>query len=251
VAVVLVTGSAGAIGQPVCRELMRRGHCVRGLDRVTTPGLAEHVVVDLSERAAVCAAASGVGTVVHLAAEPNDADFSVLAGPNVLGLFHVLDAAREQGVRRVVLASSIQVLGNWSNTRRHAPASVSEASPVNHYALTKLWAEQMGEMYSRCHGLEILAVRVAFMVRNAEEALRLKQGELFDVYLSRGDVGRFFADAVEAPAVRYAVLYAVGRGGERLFDMDPARRLLGFQARDRWPEGLGFAVPEEVESASS
>ena len=208
-------------------------------------------MVDLTDRAGVRAATSGVDSVVHLAAEPNDADFSILAGPNVLGLFHVLDAAREQGVRRVVLASSIQVLGNWSNTQRRAPASTLEASPVNHYALTKLWAEQMGEMYSRCHGLEVLAVRVAFMVRNAEEALRLKQGKLFDVYLSRGDVGRFFADAIEAPPAGYAVLYAVGRGGERLFDMEPARRLLGFEARDRWPEGLGFEVPQQAAGARS
>lgn len=250
-AVVLVTGSAGAIGQPVCRELKRRGHRVRGLDRVATPELEEHVVVELTDRAGVRAAMSGVDGVVHLAAEPNDADFSVLIDPNVLGLFHVLDAARAQGVRRVVLASSIQVLGNWSDTQRRAPASVSEASPLNHYALTKLWAEQMGEMYFRCHGLEVLAVRVAFMVRNAEEALRLKQSELFDTYLSRGDVGRFFAAAIEASAVGYAVLYAVGRGGERLFDMDPARRLLGFEARDRWPDGLGFEVPGEVKRGRS
>lgn len=242
-AVVLVTGSAGAIGQPVCRELMQRGHRVRGLDRVATPGLEEHLLVDLTDRAGVLAATSGVDAVVHLAAVPDDADFSVLAGPNVLGLFHVLDAAREQGVRRVVLASSIQVLGDWFDLERPAPAKASDASPINHYALTKLWAEQMGEMYARCHGLEVLAARVAFMVRNAEEALRLRQGGLFDVYLSRGDVGRFFADGVEAPSMGYAIAYAVGRGGERLFDMDPARRLLGFEARDRWPEGLGFALP--------
>jgi uronate dehydrogenase len=244
-AFVLVTGSAGAIGQPVCEELLRRRHQVRGLDRVSTPGGVESVVVDLSDRAGVRAAMRGVDTVVHLAAHPDDADFSVLEGPNVLGLFHVLDAARLEGVRRVILASSIQALGAWWDQSRPAPAGARDGSPTNHYGLTKVWAEHMGEMYARCHGLSVIAVRVAFMVRNPAEALRLVQLGVHDMYLSRADVGRFFALGVEAPPLDFAVLYAVGVGGERWFDMEPARRLLGFEARDAWPNGLGFAVPVE------
>ena len=245
VAKVLVTGAAGAIGVPVCRELLARGHSVRGLDRLSTAELGvESVVVDIRDRAGVREATRGVECVVHLAAEPNDADFEILVGPNVSGLFHVLDAARHEGVKRVVLASSIQVLGKWWDQTRTRPASVDVASPSNHYALMKVWAEHAGEMYARCYGLSVMAVRVAFMVRNPAEAARLMQKELFDVYLSRGDVARFFAHAVEAPPLDFGVFYAVGKGGERLLDMDPAKRLLGFEARDRWPEGLGFELPE-------
>jgi nucleoside-diphosphate-sugar epimerase len=240
---VLVTGSAGAIGQPVCAELLRRGHEVRGLDRLSTPNMRDAVVVDLVDREGVRAAVQGVDSVVHLAAYPADADFALLEGPNVRGLFHVLDAARLEGVRRVILASSIQALGQWWDLSRDAPAGPRDGLPSNHYALTKVWAEHMGEMYARCYGLSILAVRIAFMVRNPAEALRLQQAKVYDMYLSRGDVGRFFAHAVEAPAFDFAVVYAVGRGGERRFDMQSARRLIGFEARDAWPEGLGFEPP--------
>ena len=160
------------------------------------------------------------------------------------GLFHVLDAARQEGLRRVVLASSIQVLGTWWEPGPR-PASTRDALPSNHYALTKLWAEQMGEMYARLYGLSVIAARVAFMARGPEEARRLVQRQLFDTYLSRGDVARFFAAAIEAPAIDFAVLYAVGVGGERLFDMEPTTRLIGFTPRDRWPEGLGFPPPLE------
>jgi uronate dehydrogenase len=243
-ALVLVTGSAGAIGQPVCRELLARGHRVRGFDRLATPGVEDAIVADLHDRAAVRAAVQGVESIVHLAAEPDDADFALLAPPNVLGLFHVLDAARLEGVPRVTLASSIQVLGKWWDRGRSRPANAADANPSNHYALTKLWAEQMGQMYSRLYGMSVIAVRVAFMVRNLDEALRLRQKELFDVYLSRGDVGRFFALAVEAPAIDFAVLYAAGAGSERMFDLEPARRLLGYEPKDRWPAGLGFELPE-------
>ena len=240
---VLVTGAAGAIGQPVCAELLRRGHQVRGLDRVSTPGVDDAVVVDLVDRQGVRAAVRGVDCIVHLAAHPDDADFGVLEGPNVRGLFHVLDAARQEGVKRVILASSIQALGQWWDMSREAPAGPRDGLPANHYALTKVWAEHMGEMYARCFGLSVLAVRIAFMVRNAAEAERLERQKVYDTYLSRGDAGRFFALAVEAQAIEFAVVYAVGAGGERRFDMEPARRLLGFEARDRWPDGLGFEPP--------
>lgn len=240
---VLVTGSAGAIGQPVCAELLRRGHRVRGLDRVATPGLDDAVLVDVGDRQAVRAAVRGVDSVVHLAAYPDDADFELLEGPNVRGLFNVLDAARREEVQRVILASSIQALGQWWDTSRSTPAGARDGLPMNHYALTKVWAEHMGEMYARCYGVSVLAVRIAFMVRDAVEARRLAEQRVFDMYLSRGDVGRFFALAVEAPAFDFAVVYAVGAGGERVFDMEPARRLLGFEARERWPEGLGFEPP--------
>ena len=169
-------------------------------------------------------------------------EIRLLEGPNVRGLFHVLDAARHEGITRVVLASSIQVLGTWWEPGAR-PASTSVAAPINHYGLTKVWAEQMGQMYARVYDLSVIAARVAFMVRGPEEAQRLARRRLFDTYLSRGDVGRFFAAAVEAPAIDFAVLYAVGAGGERLFDMEPTARLIGFTARDRWPEGLGFPPP--------
>jgi hypothetical protein len=85
------------------------------------------------------------------------------------------------------------------------------------------------------------------MVRDAAEALRLRERRQFDLYLSRADVARFCALAVEVPVIAghggFAVAYVVGKGGERLFDVDSARRLLGFEARDRWPEGLGFELP--------
>jgi uronate dehydrogenase len=248
---VLVTGSEGAIGVPVCRELLARGHRVRGLDRVAPASSAggaangfDAVRVELEDRDGVRTALRGIDTVVHLGAYPDDADFSLLEGPNVRGLFHVLDGARQEGVRRVVLASSIQVLDGWWGPTRAEPASVAIETPTNHYGLTKVWAERAGEMYARCYGMSVIAVRVAFMVRNPIEAQRLVQSQLFDAYLSRADVARFFALSVEAADIDFAVLYAVGKGGERLFDMQPARRLLGFEAEHRWPEGLGFEVPE-------
>jgi nucleoside-diphosphate-sugar epimerase len=116
---VLVTGSSGRIGRAVVNELRGRGHDVRGFDLVATPGLADMVLGDLTNVEAVRRAMQGVTSLVHLAATPDDDDFLARIVPNnIIGVHHVLEAARDAGVRRMILASSGQVV--W-NTRLTGP----------------------------------------------------------------------------------------------------------------------------------
>jgi len=239
---ILVTGSAGTVGRPVCQELLRCGHEVRGFDRHPSHELIDAVVADIADAAAVRAAVEGMDAVVHLAAQPVDAPFADLVGPNVVGLYNTFDACREAGVKRLVLASSVMTVIRRPD-RTH-PARVDEAWPGDHYALTKLWAEQMGAMYARRFGMSILAVRIGWVVRNPDEARHMLKLGIFDIYLSRADVGRFFAAAVTAKGIDFEIAYAASRGGEKVFDMEPARRLLGYEPKERWPEGLPFPLPE-------
>jgi uronate dehydrogenase len=221
---VLVTGSAGTVGRPLCDELRRRGHAVRGFDRAPTPDVADAVVADVADGAAVNAAMAGVDALVHLAAQPHDRPFPELLEPNVVGLYNVMDAGRAHAVKRVVLASSMMV--------------------VSGYALTKVWAEQMGELYARRLDMSVIAVRLGWMVRNPDEARHMLQTKVFDCYVSRADGARALATAAEAPGIKFEIVYAASRGGERVFAMEPARRVLGFEAEQRWPEGLPFPLPD-------
>ena len=92
---ILVTGSAGRIGQAVVRELTARGHCVRGFDLVPTSGVADGVTGDIADADAVLRAARGTQSLIHLAATPDDDDFlSKLVPNNIVGVHHVMEAAR-------------------------------------------------------------------------------------------------------------------------------------------------------------
>jgi uronate dehydrogenase len=235
---VLVTGSAGAIGRPVCAELDAGGHEVRAFDLRATPGAKDAVVGDVADREAVRRATEGMDAVVHLAAIPTDAPFPALLGPNVLGVHHVLEAACEHGVRRVVLTSTVQTVGPES---RVGLVKAERRAPGNHYALTKIFAEEMGAMAARKHGLSIIVPRVAWMVRDMGEAKRMIELGAYDVYLSPRDAARFFRIAVEAQGIDFAVMFVAGPESGQRFDLEPARRL-GFEPRDRFPEGLDFHV---------
>jgi nucleoside-diphosphate-sugar epimerase len=239
---VLVTGSAGRIGRAVVAELQARGWRVRGFDRVPTPGLRDATVGDLTDVAAVRRAIEGAGTVIHLAATPDDDDFlTQLAPNNLIGVYHVLESSRLACVRRLILASSGQVVW-WQRERGPWPIKADDPpTPRGWYAAAKLFLEAAGRMCAESHGMSVIAVRLGWVPRSREHIEELNALDWAkDVYLSPGDAGRFFACAVEAPAdIRFAIVYATSRPlGTAMYDLEDAKKLLGFEPRDRWPEGI-------------
>lgn len=180
--------------------------------------------------------------IVHMAATPDDADFMQdLLGPNIVGTHNILEAARLNGVRRVAIASSGQV--NWhAHESGPWPVRVSDPlSPRYWYAVTKIFAEHAGQVYATTHGIDVVAIRLGACPRDRESVGWIEAREISkDVYLSPGDAGRFFVRFVEARAgFGFQVVYLTSRWRRReVLDMEPARTLFGFEAQDRWPEGL-------------
>jgi nucleoside-diphosphate-sugar epimerase len=243
---ILVTGSAGRIGQAVVAELKRRGRVVRGFDRIPTPELADAVVGDVTHPETVRHAVAGAETVIHLAATPDDDDFMTQLLPNnVVGVYHVLESARRAGARRLVLASSGQVVW-WQRFNGPLPITAeSPPTPRAWYAAAKVFLEAAGRTLAEGHGISVIVARLGWCPRTREHVQELARTEWApDVYLSPGDAGRFFACAVEAPPhIRYAIVYATSRPlRSSLYDMGPAKDLLGFEPHDTWPQGS-----EEIE----
>ena len=238
---VLVTGSAGRIGRAVVAELQARGRTVRGFDRVPSPNLTDDIVGDLTDAAAVQRAVQGVDTVIHLAATPDDDDFlTQLAPNNILGVYRILESARLAGVRRLILASSGQVVW-WQRERGPWPIQSDDPpTPRGWYAAAKVFLEAAGRMCAESHGMSAIVVRLGWCPRSREHIEELAALDWAkDVYLSPGDAGRFFACAVEAPAdLRFALVYATSKPlRTAMYDLASAKQLLGFEPRERWPEG--------------
>jgi hypothetical protein len=204
-------------------------------------------VGDLSDAAAVRRAAEGAWALIHLAATPDDDDFLTQLLPNnIVGVYHLLEAARLAGVRRLVLASSGQVVW-WQRFTGPLPIGADvQPTPRGWYAATKLFAEAAGRALAEAHHRSVIAVRLGWCPRTPEHVEELKRTDWGqDVYLSGGDAGRFFACAVEAPLdLRFAVVYACSRPvRSEVYDMRPAKDLLGYEARDTWPQGVEEIVP--------
>ena len=141
---VLVTGAAGRIGQAACEGLVARGHRVRAFDVRETPNMEDAAVGNITNAAEVHDAMQGVDAVVHLAATADEtADFmSRLLPNNIIGLYNALEGARRSNVRRVILASTGQVVigheGPWPITPD------MPFTPRNWYASAKVLTEVAG-----------------------------------------------------------------------------------------------------------
>ena len=165
----LVTGGAGFIGSSLVRMLVAGGHEVVVADDLSTgkeknlegiSGDVELKAGSIEDLAFVRRCARGVDGIFHLAAVasvPRSMEEPALChGVNVTGTVNVLEAARLEGVPRVVLSSSAAVYGDSENF----PLTEEEpCRPISPYGQHKLMCEQYGELYSRLGWVETVALR--------------------------------------------------------------------------------------------
>jgi nucleoside-diphosphate-sugar epimerase len=237
---VLVTGSAGRIGRSTCRALAARGHRVRGFDIVPTPDANDAATGDLTDMETVRRAMKGINAVVHLAATPDEADFMTQLLPNnIVALYNVMEAAREAKVSRLVLTSTGQVVSGYDWNTLMTTELLPR--PRNWYASTKVFAETIGQAYAYRHGMSVVVIRPGWCPRTQEHAEALARSEFGpDVYFSPNDAGRCFACAATAKIDEpYVIFFATSRPARRArFDIEAAQRLIGYEPKDTWPEGL-------------
>ena len=165
----LVTGGGGFIGSNVVRALLARGDDVRVLDNFATgsrsnlAGLESDVQLvegDLRSYERVHAAVRGAEVVFHQGALPSVPrsvqDPLTTTAVNIEGTLNVLLAARDEGVRRIVNASSSSVYGNSGTLPR---VETQAPDPISPYAVAKLAAERFCTSFTRVYGMEIVSLR--------------------------------------------------------------------------------------------
>jgi uronate dehydrogenase len=239
--IILVTGSSGRIGRAVMQELQARRLNVRGFDRTPTPGVRDMHVGTLTSEADVAHAMRGVSTVIHLGATPDDADFLAEIVPNnIIGVYHVFEQAQQAGVKRLIVASSGQVVWYQRLTGPFPIDANVQPTPRYWYAAAKLFLEGAGRSFAEKFGMEVIAVRLGWCPRTPEQVEEIRAAEWAqEVYLSPGDAGRFFACAVEAKLEhKFNVVYATSKPKEAKYDLETTRTLLGFEPRESWPQGI-------------
>ena len=165
-AAVAITGGSGALGRVVAKELGDSAD-VSSVDVIPTPKGLRWREADVTRAAAVRSALDGHDAIVHLAAliQPEDPEEEMFR-VNVLGTWNVLRAARELGIRRVVMVSSETVSGviNITNVPRSKPdyLPIDESHPLRPretYGTSKQLGEVMAESFARRGDIEIVVLR--------------------------------------------------------------------------------------------
>ncbi|MGO2540456.1 MAG: NAD-dependent epimerase/dehydratase family protein [Specibacter sp.] len=206
---VLITGGSGRLGRSVVAGFAAAGHTVVSVDRGALPedpalsGVVQESV-DLLDAAAVhqVMARHRPDAVIHLAAiaVPFSAPEDVILKTNTMLAYNVFSAATENGVGRIVTASSPTVLG-YGNPAGWLPESFpldenTTPKPWNAYALSKLVAEQVMRMFATAHGRTVryAAFRPCYVISPEEwDGAPTQQGHTL--------VERLADPALSAPAL--------------------------------------------------
>ena len=164
---VAVTGGSGKLGQLVLKDLLANGHETMSLDRVPSLSRLGHSwIVDMMRSGDLFQAFKNADAVVHLAAYPapnlvpDDETFS----NNVTATYNVLNAALQQGVRRVVMASSIAAFGLIYALKESNPEYLPldekhPCRPQDPYGLSKVMGEQIADSFAAKSGMTICSLR--------------------------------------------------------------------------------------------
>ncbi len=165
----LITGGAGFIGSNIVEELLKRGEKVRVLDNFSTgkrdnllPLLSQIELVEGDVRSyhIVREAVEGVDFILHQAALPSVPrsvkDPLTSNEVNVVGTLNILNAAKDERVKRIVYASSSSIYGDLETLPKTEDMLPKPLSP---YAVSKLAGEKYCQVFTRLYGLETVCLR--------------------------------------------------------------------------------------------
>jgi UDP-glucose 4-epimerase len=223
----VVTGGAGFIGSNIVAQLLRDGHDVVVLDnllsghRVNLRDLdCEFILGDIRDEAVVTRAMRGVEVVFHLAASVGNKraiDHPLIDSEiNVLGTLQVLEAARRQGVRKVVASSSAGIFGELKTLPIREDHPVDPDSP---YGASKLCMEKQCLAYAKLYDMEVICLRYFNVYgRNQRFDAYGNVIPIFVFQLLRGEALTIFGDGEQTRDfinVRDVVKANIGAAGAR------------------------------------
>jgi nucleoside-diphosphate-sugar epimerase len=223
---VVVTGAAGAIGSLIVDRLGSRWQ-ICPTDVLPGEGIEALDVTDFDRCVTMF---EGADAVVHLAGNPDpDADWAALRAPNVEGVYTVAAAARECEVRRLVLASSLQAVSGYPETRQRRAEDAPRAA--NLYGATKAWAEALGSWVAATSRTSIVALRIGYFSERPPVGEAATPGNLA-AWLSPGDCTRLIWAAVETDRAGLVVVNGISANRYRTAELGEAEHEIGYAPVD-------------------
>ncbi|MEO7224111.1 MAG: SDR family oxidoreductase [Devosia sp.] len=244
--IILITGAAGNIGAKITAHF--RGttdHALRLLDKTPGDGIfaADFGIWD----EAWAKHFAGVDTVIHLAGNPHGrANWASAKRDNIAGTQHVLRAAREAKVRRVVFASTNQVMLGYRFAIGPVTTDMPPA-PLSPYGISKFACEEMGRAFNEETGIDFLALRIGYFQRGENlPGSHMGIGEWGQsMWVSNRDMNQAMGKAIEAPTFGFAIVNLESNNAGMRWDIEHTRRVIGYVPLDSATPVINEAKREE------
>ncbi|CAM4164368.1 NAD(P)-dependent oxidoreductase [Kibdelosporangium persicum] len=226
---ILITGAAGGVGTLMRPRLAADDRILRLLDIAELPAAAdgervETIQASITDMDAMERACEGVDAVIHLGGHSLEQVWSKILDVNINGTYVVLEAARRQGVKRVVLASSNHAVGYIKEADGEA-ADYAFPRPDTNYGVSKAAMEALGSMYADRYGMDVICVRIGSCFAKPKDV------RMLSTWLSPDDGARLFEACLATPKPGFRIVWGVSDNTRRWFSLDEARKL-GYESKD-------------------
>jgi uronate dehydrogenase len=236
---VLLTGASGGIGSKL-RRLLPAFYDLVLTDLQPPPDLEPHetfIPADLADANAIERAAAGAEGIVHLGGKSIEGSWDVILRSNIVGTYNLFEAARKQGVRRVVFASTNHVMGFYPRTQKIGTEVLP--LPDSRYGVSKAFGEALGALYAHKHGLGVLNIRIGNVSEKPIDERRLA------IWLKPEDLVSLIRIGLDRDDLVYEVIYGASDNARGWWDNARAREL-GYR-----PEGHSEMFAAEALAAQA
>ncbi|WP_285348459.1 NAD(P)-dependent oxidoreductase [Pseudomonas sp. ME-P-057] len=228
---ILVTGAAGLIGTAFwSAQIDKLDLRLADIDVQTLPESAQRFSLDIRDLPSCLEACKGIDTVIHLAADASpDADFMTSLLPvNIVGTYNMLLAAKTQGCKRFVFASSAQAIEGYpQDLQVHENMA---PRPGNFYGASKAFGEALASMYANDGQMTTIAVRIA-------NVADFRPGETHShrdvaAFISVRDVVALLRDCVDTDLSGFHVVHGVSDNRYKRLSIDKTRATVDYAPTD-------------------
>ena len=222
---ILITGASGDVGTHLRRELAGR-YRIRASDlRIPKVKFRDQPFMraDISRFADALRITKGVDAIVHLGGYSVEGPWEGILSANLIGCYNVFEAARRNGVKRIVFPTSNHATGFYrrSETIDHRVYP----KPDSRYGVSKVFGEALGSLYADKYGMQFLMIRIGNVNPAPIDKRRLA------IWISPRDIAQLVAIGIEHPEIRFEIVYGVSGNTRSWYDNSNAARL-GYKPLD-------------------
>jgi len=191
-------------------------------------------------------ATAGMDAVVHLGAASWEYDYeSVMVPANLIGVRQVYQAALENGVQRVLFASTFHTIGlHFRHTTEPLSESV-EIRPDTVYASTKVYGEGLGRWYAEVHGLSVVVLRIGYY-QNAKRVADGLTPNKARLILSPRDFAQMVRLTLEHPDLPFDIFHVTSEALRPMVSIEKAKAMLGYRPDDTVASMFGETAAASV-----
>jgi uronate dehydrogenase len=218
---VLITGATGDVGTHLARELAGK-YKLRLSDK--RPLKAKNFVrADVSKMADALKITKGVDAIVHLGGYSVEGPWEGILQANIIGCYNVFEAARRNGVKRIVFPTSNHAVGFYR--RAETIDHRVYPRPDSRYGVSKVFGEALGRLYADKYGMEMFMIRIGNVNPKPIDKRRLS------IWISPRDIAQLVSIGIDRQGIKFEIVYGISRNQRAWYDNSNAYRL-GYDPQD-------------------